>query len=605
MKKNPIDDCSSKGRRRFLKNAVVMAGSCVIGAMADPDMILMALPKKISGYKKKPKKLIYIAIDALHPAYATLDAKGNPGGSPGNWLMPNIRSFLEKSLWYPEALAHLPAATDMNHLNAMSGTSSAQTGIIGVWAQPASWDGDKAILKRSHLSFAKDDQGRPVDTIFHAWKRAWPESKTMMISGKEWVAEMFKDDIGRPSVDLIVTGKDHPPYLAQPHRESFTDPGTDKDASDDYESGRRGYFDFSHMKWGRILGHMSPSNTMTRLYTGQGSLLTVQMEHFPKRFPHDGWVVDSTLDIFRRENPDLAYILLAQCDDGGHCIGTAHDPFEFIKGNPELTSPRTKMNPNNFMVSARNRLIVKEGVLDSIRDVDHQFGRLIAGFEEQGILNNSNIILLSDHSAINHLSIDDFFSTDVMGILEVGGINIQGVYAFSVSSYGVLYWRERKVEAGRARSLLLSHRAKNPQTGKMECPWWVIDRNDMRNGVPGVCLPGVLYHSFYVDVDRERNMLWPDLIILAKNGWQIPVYNGHIPNVGISVPKWAPPWRVYNGGHGSVDTLPIIAAIRTPGGKIGVNKKVIRISDLGATALALAGLTTKSTVTGRSLVKDL
>ena len=36
----------------------------------------------------------------------------------------------------------------MNHLTAMAGTSSAQTGIIGVWAQAASWDGDEAVLKR-------------------------------------------------------------------------------------------------------------------------------------------------------------------------------------------------------------------------------------------------------------------------------------------------------------------------------------------------------------------------------------------------------------------------------------------------------------------------
>ena len=103
--------------------------------------------------------------------------------------------------------------------------------------------------------------------------------------------------------------------------------------------------------------------------------------------------------------------------------------------------------------------------------------------------------------------------------------------------------------------MLLAHRALNPQTGKEECPWWVLDRNDMKNGLEGVCLPGELYHTYYVDVDKEQTVIWPDLIILAKNGWQIPVYNGQIPNVGIKAPTWSPPWRVYNGGHGSVDTL--------------------------------------------------
>ena len=41
------------------------------------------------------KKLIFIAIDTLHPNYFELDAKGLSGGSEGNWLMPNIHAFLK------------------------------------------------------------------------------------------------------------------------------------------------------------------------------------------------------------------------------------------------------------------------------------------------------------------------------------------------------------------------------------------------------------------------------------------------------------------------------------------------------------------------------
>jgi arylsulfatase A-like enzyme len=590
-------------RRKFLEKAGTLAGMIALGSLAGPERLLRGFPAVVRK-QESPKKFIYIAIDALHPAYFGLDARGNAGGAPGNWLMPNIRAFLEKSLWYPNALAHLPAATDMNHLNAMSGTSSAQTGIIGVWAQPASWDGDSAVLKRSSLSFARDDNGRPVDTIFHAWKRRWPESKTMLISGKEWVAEMFKVDDGRRSVDLLVTGRDHPSYLAAPLKESFADPRSDADAACDPESGRKGFFDFGTMRWGNIISHMSPSRVMTRLYTGQRSLLTVQMEHFPERFPHDSWIVDSALELFRREDPDLAYLLLAQCDDGGHCIGTAHDPSEFVRGDPEIVGDGCGWR-DQPLVSARNRMLAREAVLDCVRDVDLQFGRLMRGLGEQGIDRDARIILLSDHSAINHLSTDEFISTDVMGVMEAAGVNTRGVYAFSVSSYGVIYWRERKAEAAKAREALLAHRAVNPQTGAAECPWWVLDRDDMRAGVPGICLPGELYHRYYVDVDRERTMLWPDLVVLAKNGWQIPVYNGHVPNVGISVPKWAPAWRVYNGGHGSVDTLPIAAAVSVPGGRRGVNRRAIRISDLGATALSLTGLSLTSTVTGRDLSRDL
>jgi len=584
-------------RRAFLKRL-----STALGGMTLMDWGIFpfagaraAIPTTGSG----PDRLIFIAIDALHPAYLDLSGKGLPGGKEGDWLMPNIRAFLKKSLWYRNAKCFLPAATDMNHLNALAGTSSGQTGIISVWAQPTGWDEKgEAIVSRTSMSFARDDQGRPVDTLFAAWKRQRPGSKTLLITGKEWVGEMFRHDGGgNTGVDLLVTGPDHPDYLQPPKSESLADPESDTDAACDPESGHLGFFG----------GSMWPGSVMTRLYTGQGSLLTWQMQHFAEHFPHDSWIVDSALEIFRRENPGMAYILLAQCDDAGHCIGSAWDPSEFVQTDPPYEPPEGCENkPEYQLVSMRNRLLYREAILDVIRDVDLQFGRLMDGLEKQGVLERAMVILLSDHSSVNHLSSEDFSSTDVMGLLKGAGIiRDNNVYAFSVSSYGVLYWRNGKEQAARAKELLLAHRAKNPATGAVECPWLVLDRQDMKRGVDGVCLPGELYHRYYVDVDQEKTVIWPDLIILGKNGWQIPVYNGQIPNVGIKAPKWSPPWRVYNGGHGSVDTLPIVAAVSLRGGKTGESEEPVRIADLGATAAALCGLTLKSTVIGKNRGADL
>jgi hypothetical protein len=244
--------------------------------------------------------------------------------------------------------------------------------------------------------------------------------------------------------------------------------------------------------------------------------------------------------------------------------------------------------------------------------VDIQFGRLLDGLKAQGVLDGATVILLSDHSAENHLYTDDFSSTDFAGLLENAGLIKKGglltkqdMYSFSASSYGVLYWHENKENIPAAKKLLLGHTALNPETNVRECPWWVIDREDMKKGVKGVCLPGELYHNYYVEVDKEKTMIWPDLIILAKNGWQVPVYNGQIPNIGVKVPQWTPPWRVVNGGHGSVNTLPIVAAISVPGGKTGINGRPIRIADLGVTAASLSGLKLKSSTIGMDLSKDL
>ena len=133
----------------------------------------------------------------------------------------------------------------------------------------------------------------------------------------------------------------------------------------------------------------------------------------------------------------------------------------------------------------------------------------------------------------------------------------------------------------------------------------MLDREDMRAGMADVCLAGELYHDWFIDADRERTMIWPDLIVLGKNGWQIPAYNGHVPNVGVNAPRWTPPWRVYNGGHGSVDTLPIVAAVSIPGGGHGINPRPIRIADLGVTAATLNGLNLRSTTVGFDLSMNL
>jgi hypothetical protein len=87
------------------------------------------------------------------------------------------------------------------------------------------------------------------------------------------------------------------------------------------------------------------------------------------------------------------------------------------------------------------------------------------------------------------------------------------------------------------------------------------------------------------------------------------------PNTDMSMPFFAFPsegtdlakscGRIRPRGHGSVDTLPILAAIAVPGGKRGVDPKPIRIGDLGATAASLMGLKLRSTMIGQDLSGDL
>jgi hypothetical protein len=66
-----------------------------------------------------------------------------------------------------------------------------------------------------------------------------------------------------------------------------------------------------------------------------------------------------------------------------------------------------------------------------------------------------------------------------------------------------------------------------------------------------------------------------------------------------------PPMNFFIGGHGSVDTLPILMAIARPGGAGKQLQRAVRIGDLATTAASLFGLTLRSTTVGADLSSDL
>ncbi len=569
-------------RRQFLQRLGAAAGSALWCSCA-PRLARRTLADR------PPGKLIYVAIDSLHPAYLSLAASGRGAGRDGDWLMPNLRRFLGASAWYPNAKCFLPSMTDTNHLNALAGTHAGQTGVLGVAWQFDNWlPRGGAEMMPSDVALARDDRGRPVDTVFHAWKRRWPDSPTAFIAGKGWVADMFRSSPA-PAVDVLVTGRRRPSYLEVPEPERFADPGNDPDT---------------------LCAPRSPLHRRSGIYgafEGQRGLMTRIMEMSPERFPHDRWIVDATLEVFAREEPELAYVLLAQADDAGHCLGAAWDPAEFVSPPRRYVPPRgCPDQPEYQLVSRRDSDLFLDPILDSIRDTDAQFGRLLRGLEEQGALRDATVMLLSDHAMISYLRPPNADGVDYWGrLLEAKLATEDDAFAYAGCSVGTLYWREGKERALAAKKLLLEHRARNPATGQDECPWWVLDRDEMRQGVPGICLPGELYHPYLVEAEQHRTGAWPDLFLFARNGWQLPAYGGKVPNTALRLPRILPPLLPFRGGHGSIDTLAITAAIARPGLAPRVFDREIRIADLAVTAAAWFGLELRSSTVGQDLRGDL
>jgi len=546
-----------------------------------------------------PPKVILVSVDSLDPRYLYLDSQGNHGGCRGNWLMPNVRAFLEASTWFEHARCHMPSATDMNHVNAVAGTDVGQHGINMVSMQLFDWhpDGTPHIVAPS-LSYARDADGRRVDTLFRSWKRRYPGSQTFYASGKEWVANIFK--VPESGVDLFVGGTDHPAYLPEPPRGTkFYDPPGDPDAGRDDES---------------------------RSQILLNAWLT-QLHH--DHFPPDAWVVDASLALIRRERPDFGVVLLAQMDDLQHILGAAVDPGEFV-----LRRIPFKGREN---VSRYNAGVFQNAVLDGVRDVDEQFGRLVRGIRSIPGYQDTLFVLYSDHGHINHREVDNFremFSkslfdrvefgsnTNFLSVLDRAGLLTEdekrfiGFMPLMACSAGALHWmgsslEERLAKAVRAKEVLLRHRVWDPFAHRLECPWWVMDIEDMQRGLPGVAYPGELYHPWFAQNNEPGTLHWPDLILFMKNHWQLPTLAGLASNLGVNLPEvvtaFLAPVNVFQGGHGSVDTQDIVMAFSGPGIPPGrvvrdeAHEEDHRISDIGVTLSWRLGLPLESNTVGKDL----
>ena len=173
----------------------------------------------------------------------------------------------------------------------------------------------------------------------------------------------------------------------------------------------------------------------------------------------------------------------------------------------------------------------------------------------------------------------------------------------------------RRAKSGLAKEVLLAHRVINPETGDREVPWDVLNWRDMLAGVPGVCEPGELYHRHFGDNDTPGRLHWPDIIVMARNNWQLPAVMGLLTNVGFALPGFVAermaPWRAMIGGHGSAETQAVVMAMQGPDiakGRILSDPsygKNHRLADIAVTLASMLGLELTSTTIGRDRTPEI
>jgi hypothetical protein len=283
----------------------------------------------------------------------------------------------------------------------------------------------------------------------------------------------------------------------------------------------------------------------------------------------------------KREQPEMMYVLLADLDHAQHALGAVADPSEWVVGPAPKLPKGCQQKPRYRLVSRRNTRLYKEPILDLIRDVDRAFGRLMVGLLKGGHLQDAAVVLVSDHNMVNYLYRDRIFDkTDVrLKLAKAGLATKKDFFLLGVGSVGLLYWRpEYKAKhpgvVAKARSYLLSaaNLAHNHETGAVELPWAVMNRQDMQRGRADLGISArELYNDHFV-----RNGVWPDLAVVMQHGWQIPSGAFNIGGGAVST--------AFNAGHGAPDTAAVMTAIWGLGFPAGVAcSEAARLADVGAT----------------------
>jgi hypothetical protein len=221
--------------------------------------------------------------------------------------------------------------------------------------------------------------------------------------------------------------------------------------------------------------------------------------------------------------------------------------------------------------------------------VDTAFGRLLGQLKQRDDYADLDVILLSDHNMTNYLIRGEELEpyTDILTVLGPELTPKRNFHMFGAGSLAYLFWRpepfvgpnpppmSRDEMIEQARAKLMQHKTPHPVTGESECPWFVLDRAAMEAGSNGIGIgPMEFLNTYYA-----ANKVWPDLVLLARDGWHLPGGNGHV-----DLPDWIK--LRFNAGHGSVDTARVMLAVKGLGFSAGARcAEEARLSDVGVTLL--------------------
>ncbi|WP_287154938.1 alkaline phosphatase family protein [Candidatus Solincola tengchongensis] len=510
--------------------------------------------------------IYYFAIDSMDPEYLDLNRAGTGPGSEGDWLMPNLRSFMKEAVHYPNARVYLPSATDMNHTNALAGT---YTGTQGLYMVGGTWRGftehDEVITGPNSMALMLYGlEGKPLKRVFEVAKEeTGGKALCGFWSNKNWLADIE----GERTVDIVGHSERFPLFFPPPYKYSAAgDPRSDGDPSDPLSGPFSACFYSDTTREILIPALLGQFNLLLGL-----GLYVMPVSTFVGMVPgghcEDRYLMESFLRSIEEEDPDVCYINIADLDNTGHFTGSSWDTGEWDeKGTPGAADDESRYSP----------WMRRDECLDILREADLLFADFLRTLKERGVYDNSVIVFLSDHGMENMKDRARGYQVlDLRLILRSHGLVLNEDYREGGGTEINFIWCPDPERLRNIEEILENFTVEDPERGPVK-PLVVVNREEMLNGVDlglwGKIRPRELYSEFWINhPDLPEGHLWPDLFVFPLYNYNVAAHGGILSTsanpVGINLGNVPDNVQLgFPGAHGGPQTTRMPLLLKAPTG---------------------------------------
>jgi hypothetical protein len=552
------------------------------------------------------RNVYYFAIDSMDPEYLYLNRAGTAAGSDGDWLVPNLRSFMDEGVNYSDARVYLPSATDMNHTNALAGT---YTGTQGLYMVGGTFIGftehDEVISAANSMDLMRyGPDGEPIKRIYEVAKEeTGGKALTGFWSNKNWLANIE----GERTVDIVGQSERFPLFFPPPYKYSAAgDPQTDENPFDPLSGPFSAGFYTDTTREVLVPALLGQFNLILGLglYVMPVSLI---IGNTPGNHCEDRYLVDSFMRSIVEEDPDVCYINAADLDNTGHFTGSSWTDGEWdTKSTPGAADDESMFSP----------WMRRDDCLDICREVDVLFAEFIQLLKDRGVYDNSVIVVLSDHGMENLKDYRNGYEVlDLRLILRDQGLIYNEDYHEGGGTEINFIWCDDDARLQAIEEILEGYSVDDPELGPVQ-PLIVINREEMVTGVDygtlGHVRPMELYSEYWAaHPDEPNGHLWPDLCIFPRYNYNVAAHGqvlaSAINPVGITLGNVPDNVEVgFPAAHGGLQTAHMPLIFKAPSGWPAyapgtVVGEEVEIGDITPTIYGIMGWEAPACVDGEPL----